>query len=571
MKDDTAKMRRLRWIMNQAQKPIFGWIVVLALLLLTVVSAHAQSPAPAGEVNVGLPDPSVVVPGPFPPSPLTAGDVAGNAPVVDTAALDPAALPDLVVTTTFDGMCNATFAVSNIGAGAATGWFVFNARWLYVPAWGPGPQIGLSATINGLAAGQSTTQQWLGVQVFGSTIEVVVDPGNGIGESNETNNKSEFPVPLSCQYPPPAQVCTAPPANMVAWWPLDEGSGATTADIAGGNTGNLVNGPVWLTPGQVSNALGFDGVDDYVQAVNNAPDFGTGDFSIDAWVRTNPNSVGAQTIVEKMDYTGGTRRGYRLSLSKPSPSGTHGVIQLFLADASVKRSTCNADPSQTPCTGYHTKNIPKLFDGGWHHIAVTVDRDQANGIVFYLDGNPVSIAGTTDPTIRTGSLSNSVLLRIGSSTHDLASNLRSFNGAIDEVELFDRVLEQPEIKAIFDAGTSGKCKFSHVGDLDGSSTGPVFPYWQATVTVVVHDHLHQPVASVIVDGTASILFASVPGSCTTNAAGQCDIVFGGIPAPQGAMTFTVQNITYPFLTYQSSANHDSDADSNGTYITIPRP
>ena len=49
-------------------------------------------------------------------------------------------------------------------------------------------------------------------------------------------------------------------SGLVAYWKFDEGSGTTVADSSGnGNTGTLVNGPVW-TAGIAGNALYFDGI-----------------------------------------------------------------------------------------------------------------------------------------------------------------------------------------------------------------------------------------------------------------------------------------------------------------------
>src|SRR4029453_19442437 len=54
------------------------------------------------------------------------------------------------------------------------------------------------------------------------------------------------------------------PTGLVAYWKFDEGSGTTVSDSsANGNTGTLVNGPLW-TAGRVGNALFFDGIDDNI-------------------------------------------------------------------------------------------------------------------------------------------------------------------------------------------------------------------------------------------------------------------------------------------------------------------
>src|SRR5207245_6491004 len=80
--------------------------------------------------------------------------------------------------------------------------------------------------------------------------------------------------------------CVPPPAGMTLWLPFDETSGTTSANLyPGGNNGTQINAPT-VTSGYVANSLCFDGSSQYVVV----PDYsainpGTGDLSIDAWVK----------------------------------------------------------------------------------------------------------------------------------------------------------------------------------------------------------------------------------------------------------------------------------------------
>jgi alpha-mannosidase len=79
----------------------------------------------------------------------------------------------------------------------------------------------------------------------------------------------------------------AGPSTSVLY-PFNEGSGTVTVDASGnGSTGTLTNGAAWTTAGKYSNALNFDGIDDYVVVSNGAGlDLGsTG--TIEAWVKLN--------------------------------------------------------------------------------------------------------------------------------------------------------------------------------------------------------------------------------------------------------------------------------------------
>ena len=90
-----------------------------------------------------------------------------------------------------------------------------------------------------------------------------------------------------------------------------------------------------------------------------------------------------------------------------------------------------------------------VADGHWHHVAVTVDRDNPNGGVLYVDGAAVY---TFDPTIRNLSLDNAGALFIGRSVDGT-----SWSGDIDEVALFKRALTPLEVLTIFKAGKNVTC------------------------------------------------------------------------------------------------------------------
>lgn len=243
--------------------------------------------------------------------------------------------------------------------------------------------------------------------------------------------------------------CAPVPANLVAWWPLDDASGGTTVadiDATGAAVPTLYgtpqpgalgsSGPTPVS-GAVSGALSFDGVNDYVQIPNSpALNFGSGNFSIDAWINTSQNT-GVRTIIDKRVQSGSNYQGYSLFTSA-------GKLGIQLADGphfmNYGSSGANAN----------------IADGNWHHIAVTVNRTGANPeITWYVDsipvGNPTSLVGS--PV--TGSLTNSSPLRLGVRSISLSGH---WKGILDELELFNSVLAESEVFAIFAAGRAGKCR-----------------------------------------------------------------------------------------------------------------
>ena len=280
-------------------------------------------------------------------------------------------------------------------------------------------------------------------------------PKGGLSIINELNNNAFLDVlveddttieslKLTVKY---ECTCTPPPPQMVAWWPLDETSGTNANDIINDNDGTHQNGPTSVS-GMVGGALSFDGVNDYVKVPdNNVLDFGANqDFSIDAWILAAKESNRVRTIVDKRYEDGKTNtKGYTFFLNNGKLS-----FQLATGNGSW---FCANNPSSS-CTNY-TSSSANLADGKWHHVAVTVNRSSSAPIgTFYVDGLPIDT--TSIPSFRLGDLSNDQPLTIGRSTNTIVGS--NFQGNIDEVEIFNRVLTDEEVYALWFAKEYGKCR-----------------------------------------------------------------------------------------------------------------
>jgi hypothetical protein len=108
----------------------------------------------------------------------------------------------------------------------------------------------------------------------------------------------------------------------------------------------------------------------------------------------------------------------------------------------------------------------------------------------------------------------------------------------------------------------------HVGDLDGSSSKYKGKYWLATVTVTVHDSAHNPVDGVTVSGAFT---GGGSASCTTDSSGTCSVRSSAASSSQSTITFAVGGLSHATLSYDATANHDPDGDSNGTTIDVSAP
>ena len=254
--------------------------------------------------------------------------------------------------------------------------------------------------------------------------------------------------------------CVPPPSGMVAWWTLDEASGPTADDIAGSvnNSGTWMNSPVPV-PGKVDGALSFNGSNSVDVPDDAELNFGTDDFSIDLWIKTTSAS-GASPIVDKRAGTVPNITGYLLYLY-------NGCLGSQIGDGS----------------GYFSWTTTEFVaDGNWHHIAVTVDRDNPSGWLYYVDG--VAVGTPVNPTAYQGSLTNTAPFVIA---RNLVSPSHTFAGTLDEIDLFNRVLDPLEIQSIWAADSFGKCK--DTCHANGDANGDAIPLAVADL-VYLTDFIH---------------------------------------------------------------------------------
>jgi serine protease AprX len=107
----------------------------------------------------------------------------------------------------------------------------------------------------------------------------------------------------------------------------------------------------------------------------------------------------------------------------------------------------------------------------------------------------------------------------------------------------------------------------HVGDLDGTGTTLSTTKWRAKVTITVHDGQHAKVAGATVSG---IWTGGTSATCVTNQQGKCSLT-RQFARKKTSVQFAVTNLWSSGDAYNASKNHDPDADSNGTTITVARP
>ena len=250
------------------------------------------------------------------------------------------------------------------------------------------------------------------------------------------------------------------PTGPVARWKFDDGSGTVAADSAGGNDGMLQNGPTWTT-GSVNGALSFDGIDDFVDMSAHAATFdGLTEGTISAWINQT-TAGGGQAILQFADTNDAESYvGLRVTASeqvKFTVRENGGVL-------------LNMD------------SVVSLAEGEWRHVAVTVGP---GGNTLYIDGTVAAVtylAGSATSAEFLDDVSNLNYAAIAQEK-DNAGPARWFNGLIDDVRIYDRVLSASDIAdlATPTAGgpiahwkldeTSGTTAVDSVGGNDGQLNG----------------------------------------------------------------------------------------------------
>ena len=186
-----------------------------------------------------------------------------------------------------------------------------------------------------------------------------------------------------------------------------------------GHNGTAMGGPLFAA-GKIGQAISLDGVDDYVNIDGYKGILADANgvqqpFTITAWVKST--STGDATIVCWGSSANGQRVDFRLGAGKLRVEHGNGNLQ----------------------------GNSVLADDQWHHVTVTVAQNASisyPAVKLYLDGTDDSQT-TTDPD--TFNIVASVDVTMGRrGTNDD----RSFQGLIDDVRIYDRVLTQEEVASL---------------------------------------------------------------------------------------------------------------------------
>ena len=230
--------------------------------------------------------------------------------------------------------------------------------------------------------------------------------------------------------------CAPTPSGLVSWWRGEN----STADAADGNNGTIAGtGTVTYGPGVVGQAFVFDGTHRDRVNVGNPINLRLEDFTIEAWVKRSSPTVTSFDVLGgdgSVAGDGGCIFGY----------GRGGYIFALANNGRMILSRTDLDG---------LLSAPLVTDTNWHHLAVTKFGTNA---VFYLDGVAQATPAYAHPapyTFDDGTCTCTAAASIGSRGDGRGG---TFFGMIDEPAIYNRALATNEIRAIYNAGGTGKCQ-----------------------------------------------------------------------------------------------------------------
>jgi hypothetical protein len=240
------------------------------------------------------------------------------------------------------------------------------------------------------------------------------------------------------QYCTPASATTLAPSQgeLVAHWKFDKGFGTTAEDSSGNGNDGLIYGANRTTDSKLGGyALGFDGVDDYVDL--GAMNVEGSEMTIIAWFRSNNlESCGSNwadcRIISKSLNSDSESAHYWMLSTIENPSTSNNWYLRFRLKTDGTTDTLIA-------------NSGLLSNDEWVHAAAVYNGSH---MVLYKNGAEVG-SKVKSGTISTSDTTIATIGRNG----DLSDYY--WNGVIDEVMIYSRALSPGEILELYNQAFHG--------------------------------------------------------------------------------------------------------------------
>lgn len=229
----------------------------------------------------------------------------------------------------------------------------------------------------------------------------------------------------------------APVKNgLIGWWDGDAISNTIADDLISDNDGVLFNG-LTAASGKIGDAFHLDGKDDYVQVF--FPSF-LSKMTFAVWVK--PDQLLQYSNNELASQNGPL--SWQLSVSPSSIGGINNIIFEYDDGSTHKKILAGLLPKQE---GVET--FPMIEINVWRHVAVTLDVSSGQ-IKIHVNGVELPVAAEEYLTPEAEGFQN--IMYLGSSVNvgpNPGVDAKSWDGLIDEAQLYNRVLSQAEIQSIY--------------------------------------------------------------------------------------------------------------------------
>jgi hypothetical protein len=346
-------------------------------------------------------------------------------------------------------------------------------------------------------------------------------------------------------------VTVANPANLVAAYSFNEGTGTTVTDLSGNSLTGTIVGATWTTAGKYGNALSFNGTTGYVDLGNPTALRLTGSMTLEAWVKATANPPDDGQIIAKSDGS-----GWQLKTSPDIAPHTFGMQVTGTSGTNAQRYS----------TTTRSLNV-------WYHIA-GVYNATAGTLSTYVNG--VLDNGTLRNTVPTAQADAAVNVNIGRRTGGFY-----FNGIIDEIRIYSRALSQAEIQVDMNTPVGGtppppdlNVVSTHVGTFSQGLTGS----YTLTVTNSVSGATTGVVtlADAVPPGLTATAMSGTGWSCNlaTTTCTRSDVLAGGASYPAVTLTVNVSPDAPTSVTNTATvsgggeSNTSNDTSNDVTTVTI---
>jgi beta-glucanase (GH16 family) len=242
--------------------------------------------------------------------------------------------------------------------------------------------------------------------------------------------------------------------ECIGHWPLNETAGTTAVDSSGKAAHGTLQGGMSFEANSVRGNLGaallFDGIDDYVDLPDGFDEFDNG-FTVTLWAKPTAVKNYARFI-----ELGNGPSSNNIYLGRDGT--TNGLRFKVFGGSSSAGTVIAADAIEL---------------NRWQFFAATIDT--SGNVTLYKNGQPVQTGTSTWPWGLTRT--QNYLGRSNWSSDDY------YQGAMDEVKVFDYAMTAQQVQSVFTAGAHCMEVYPEELDLNGdcvidlADMLPLFEYW----------------------------------------------------------------------------------------------